>query len=82
MTRVAGLKAVRRGGKVTASWQKTAAAAKYRVLVVESSGRRSMRTVKAPKVALPRTARSITVRAVGFDGQVGKPRTAKVKAAR
>jgi hypothetical protein len=82
MTRVAGLHLVRRGGKVTASWQKVAGASKYRVLVVESSGRRTMRTVKAARVALPRTARSVTVRAVGFDGKVGMPRTAKVKAAR
>jgi hypothetical protein len=83
MTRVAGLKAVRRGGKVTASWKKLAGAAKYRVLVVESSGRRSMVTVKAPRLVLRGAqVRSVTVRAIGFDGKVGRPRTAKVKAAR
>jgi hypothetical protein len=83
MTRVAGLKAVRRGSKVTASWKKLAGAAKYRVLVVERSGRRSMVSVKARRLVLRGAqVRSVTVRAIGFDGKVGKPRTAKVKAAR
>jgi hypothetical protein len=83
MTRVAGLKAVRRGGKVTASWKKLEGAAKYRVLVVERSGRRSMVSVKAPRLVLRGAqARSVTVRAIGFDGKVGQARTAKVKAAR
>jgi hypothetical protein len=83
MTRVIGLKALRHGAEVSASWKKVSGAAKYRVLVVERSGRRSMVSVKAPRLARRGAdARSVTVRAVGFDGKVGRPRTAKVKAAR
>jgi hypothetical protein len=85
VTRVAGLKAVRRGGTVKASWHKMAGALKYRVLVVERSGRRTLKTVNAPRLVLrgaqARATRSVSVRAVGFDGKVGTPRRAKVKAA-
>jgi hypothetical protein len=81
VTRVGHLRAVRRGKTVRVSWARMASAQKFHVIVKDRMGRRTLRTVKKPRLTLrrARSARAVSVRAVGIDGRVGKPRTAKVK---
>ncbi|HEX6022860.1 MAG TPA: hypothetical protein VFZ00_12745 [Solirubrobacter sp.] len=78
--KVRGLRAVRkRSGKVAVFWTRTRAAASYRVIVVQDSGRRAMRSVKTRRITAASDARSVTVIPVGLDTRPGKPATVKVK---
>jgi hypothetical protein len=81
VTRVRKLRAVRRGKTVRVSWGGMTSASKFHLIVADRKGRRTLRTVKKPRIALHRakSVRSVSVRAIGIDGRVGKPRTARVR---
>ena len=57
----------------------TAGAAKFRVLITEPSGRKTIRTVTHAGLTVPGAVRSVSVRAVGFDNRVAASRTVNVK---
>lgn len=81
VTRVRHLRAVRRGKTVKVSWARMTSAQKYHLIVIDKSGRRTLRTVKTARLSLRRakSVRAVSVRPVGLDGHVGKPRSAKVR---
>jgi hypothetical protein len=74
LRRVTKLRASRHGGKLKAHWRSEPAALDYRVIVTDARGGRRLYTTKRPGLSLAGTAatglRSISVRAVGFDGRV------------
>jgi hypothetical protein len=81
VTRVRNLRAVRRGKAVKVSWARMPSAQKFHVIVTDRAGRRTLHTVKRARLALrrARSARAVSVRAIGIDGRVGKARAAKVR---
>ena len=54
------------------------AATKFRVVIAESSGRKTLRTVTKPRVALKPGAVKVTVAALGWNGRVGASASVKV----
>jgi hypothetical protein len=81
---VRALRAKRRGSTVSVSWARMPAARAFQVIVTESTGKRSLHTVSRPRFTLRgtdgRRARSVSVRAVGYDAKVGRSRAARVGA--
>jgi hypothetical protein len=75
---VRGLHAVIHGSKVKVAWKAQRAAARYRVLITQRTGRRTLRTVKQHRITLKAaTTRQVTVRAIGADGRVGPAKSVK-----
>ena len=84
VTRVRNLRAVRRGKRLNVSWAAMRSAQKFHVIVTSRAGRRTLRTVKRSRLVLRRAGavRAVSVRAVGIDGRIGKPRATKVRGRR
>lgn len=78
LERVGDLRASRRGGKLNLRWHPEPAAFGYRVVVTDALGGSRLHTVERPSLTLtgPEAAglRSVSVRAVGFDGRVSAAR--------
>lgn len=75
VTRVSGLKVHGRA----ASWKAMSGAMKFRVVIAQRSGRKALKTVTKPRVALPAGTSRVTVAAVGWDGRASKPVSVRVK---
>jgi hypothetical protein len=73
-------------GVVTSTWAAMPAAQTFQVVVTQTSGRKTLKVVKRPKLVLSgavgRTAKTVSVRAVSFDTTVGPSRGATVKPAK
>jgi hypothetical protein len=73
------LRASRHGGKLKIRWPAEPAALDYRVVVTDARGGTRLHTTKRPSLSLAGSGavglRSVSVRAVGFDGRVSGART-------
>ncbi|MDX6212881.1 MAG: hypothetical protein QOF82_1968 [Frankiales bacterium] len=83
VTAVRSLKAKRKKTTVTVTWAKMPAAQSFRVTIVGSTGQRTLRVVKRPRLAVREKGdlivKSVVVQAVGMDGKPGALKTVKVR---